>query len=162
MLALTILGNVVIAAIFLALSSNQLTQQQAANLDTSAMVYQQAWNTASSEWYEESIGSWHPQTGSPEKRPFWDAGQGFSFQDNFKLNDAGTNPLYAAILEKNSEDIENVLTELFGEEIDNMDLSFVYLIDSKNQILHCITSFDDYGIDPVSYTHLTLPTIYSV
>ena len=148
MLALTILGNVVIAAIFLALSSNQLTQQQAANLDTSAMVYQQAWNTASSEWYEESIGSWHPQTGSPEKRPIWDAGQGFSFQDNFELNDAGINPLYAAIVEKNSEDIENVLTELFGEEIDNMDLSFVYLIDSKNQILHCITSFDDYGIDP--------------
>ena len=148
LIALTILGNVVIAAIFLALSSNQLTQQESANLDASAMVYQQAWNTASSEWYEESIGSWHPQTGSPEKRPIWVAGQGFSFEDNVELDDTGINPLYAAIRGKDSEDIENVLIDLFGEEIDNMDLSFVYHIDSKNQILHCITSFDDYGVDP--------------
>lgn len=150
LLTLTIVGNVIIAALFLMLSFSQLRDQQAANLATSAAVYQQAWNTASNESFDISIGSWHPQTGTPDKRSIWDPDHNFSVELNSENHISGANPLYDAVKQANSDRIDEVFTSLFGNEIDSMSLSFVLLLDPENKLKYCMTAFDGYGVDPCS------------
>ena len=67
-LLLTILGNVLIAGIFLILSEYRTDKQQRDNLAASAGLYQQAWDTLANDAFSLSIGEWHPQTGLFEKR----------------------------------------------------------------------------------------------
>lgn len=148
LLTLTIVGNVIIAALFLALSSDQLGDQQNANLETSARVYQQAWNTASNESFDLSIGLWHPLTGSPEKRAVWRPDESVTLSRGYPENSNVKNPLYRVLIARDVEQIRDVFTQVFEEDVDSMALSFVYILDESDQLLHCMTAFDGYGVDP--------------
>ena len=57
------------------------------------------------------------------------------------------------------------LEELTQEQLEHETLVFIRDKEkfvSLNNSLYFVTEFDEYDLDPVSYTHLTLPTIYSV
>ena len=80
-LLLTVLGNVLIAGIFLVLSEYRTNKQQRDNLAASAGLYQQAWDTMANDAFSLSIGEWHPQTGLFEKRDVWEENSNFAFPE---------------------------------------------------------------------------------
>ena len=148
LLALTIFGNVAIAALFFWLATDQLDDQQKTNLENSALVYQRAWNTASSESYDLSIGMWHPQTGTLENRSIWKSKENFLASSEKVPNIRSGNPLYKAFKQGDTDSIVTLIDDLFQLPIDEMNISAVFVLDAKDEIIHCMTAYDGYGIDP--------------
>ncbi|OUU35405.1 MAG: hypothetical protein CBC09_09150 [Cellvibrionales bacterium TMED49] len=148
LLALTIFGNVAIAALFFWLATDQLDDQQKTNLENSALVYQRAWNTASSESYDLSIGMWHPQTGTLENRSIWKSKENFLASSEKVPNIRSGNPLYKAFKQGDTDSIVTLIDDLFQLPIDEMNISAVFVLDARDEIIHCMTAYDGYGIDP--------------
>ena len=86
LLLLTIVGNMVIAGIFLGLSSYREDKQESANLAASASLYQQAWDTMANDYFSQGIGTWHPQTGAIEKRGIWNETSGYNFPEDLDFD----------------------------------------------------------------------------
>tara|TARA_B100001093_G_scaffold494682_1_gene538384 strand:- start:10422 stop:12362 length:1941 start_codon:yes stop_codon:yes gene_type:complete len=152
LLALTIFGNVAIAALFFWLATDQLDGQQKTNLENSALVYQRAWNTASSESYDLSIGMWHPQTGTFENRSIWKSKKNFLAAPVEGQNVSARNPFYESFRRGDTESIVSITEDLFQRPIDDMNISAVFVLDAKGEIIHCMTAYDGYGIDPCADT----------
>ncbi len=152
LLTLTIVGNLLIAAIFLGLSEFRAQKQQAASLAASAGLYQQAWDTMANDAFAQGVGAWHPQTGSLEKRDIWNENSTFEFTEGADLDGAFENPLFNAVQGGDQLAIEQLVAEIFAEEIDYALLSFVIALDMAGNVLHCTSSFEDFGIDPCSET----------
>ena len=92
-LLLTVLGNVLIAGIFLILSEYRTEKQQRDNLAASAGLYQQAWDTMANDAFSLSIGEWHPQTGLFEKRDVWQETSNFAFPEELIDDGEYKNPI---------------------------------------------------------------------
>ena len=152
LLTLTIVGNLLIAAIFLGLSEFRAQKQQAASLAASAGLYQQAWDTMANDAFAQGVGAWHPQTGNLEKRDIWNENSTFEFPEGVDLGGAFENPLFNAIQGGDQLAIEELVAEVFAEEIDYALVSFVIALDTAGNVLHCTSSFEDFGIDPCSET----------
>ena len=85
--------------------------------------------------------------------------------NNTKLDRVGMTPTKAVKLES----VELKIKPYEPEEIAPADGLYRYLLepeeenaDSKRRAMDNIWSRKTFRLDPVSYTHLTLPTIYSV
>ena len=152
LLTLTIVGNLLIAAIFLGLSEFRTQKQQAASLAASAGLYQQAWDTMANDAFAQGIGAWHPQTGNLEKRDIWNENSTFEFPEGSDPGGAFENPLFNAIQSEDQLAVEKLVAEVFADEIDYALLSFVIALDPAGKVLHCTSSFEDFGIDPCSET----------
>ena len=152
LLMLTIVGNLLIAAIFLGLSEFRAQKQQAASLAASAGLYQQAWDTMANDAFAQGVGAWHPQTGNLEKRDIWNENSTFEFPEGVDLGGAFENPLFNAIQGGDQLAIEELVAGVFAEEIDFALVSFVIALDTAGNVLHCTSSFEDFGIDPCSET----------
>ena len=152
LLTLTIVGNLLIAAIFLGLSEFRAQKQQAASLAASAGLYQQAWDTMANDAFAQGIGAWHPQTGNLEKRDIWNENSTFEFPEGTDPGGAFENPLFNAIQSEDQLALEELVAEVFADEIDYALLSFVIALDPAGKVLHCTSSFEDFGIDPCSET----------
>ena len=152
LLALTVFGNVAIAALFFWLATDQLDGQQKTNLENSALVYQRAWNTASSESYDLSIGMWHPQTGTFENRSIWKSKENFLASPDEAPNVNEENPLYESFRRGDIDSIATLTDGLFQLSIDDMTMSAVFVLNATGALIHCMTAYDGYGIDPCAET----------
>ena len=117
LLALTIVGNLLIAAIFLGLSEFRAQKQQATSLAASAGLYQQAWDTMANDAFAQGIGAWHPQTGNLEKRDIWNENSTFEFLKDVDPGGAFENPLFNAMRSGDRLAIEEVVGKVFADEI---------------------------------------------
>ena len=149
-LLLTILGNVLIAGIFLILSEYRADKQQSDNLAASAGLYQQAWDTMANDAFSLSIGEWHPQTGLFEKRDVWQENSNFAFPEGLIEESAYKNPILSSMASGDSAKVETVFSEIFGESLEFALMSFILVLDTENALLYCGTSYEGYGIDPCS------------
>ena len=70
LLMLTIVGNLLIAAIFLGLSEFRAQKQQAASLGLGGTI-SAGLDTMANDAFAQGVGAWHPQTGNLEKRDIW-------------------------------------------------------------------------------------------
>ena len=152
LLMLTIVGNLLIAAIFMGLSEFRARKQQAASLDASAGLYQQAWDTMANDAFAQGVGAWHPQTGNLEKRDIWTENSTFEFPEGVDPDGDFENPLFNAIQSADQLAIGELVAEIFAEEIDYALVSFVIALDKAGEVLHCTSSLEDFGIDPCSET----------
>ncbi len=152
LLALTVFGNVAIAALFFWLATDQLDGQQKTNLENSALVYQRAWNTASGEAYDLSIGMWHPQTGTLENRSIWKSKENFLASPDEAPNANEENPLYDSFRRGDIDSIATLTDSLFQLSIDDMTMSAVFVLNATGALIHCMTAYDGYGIDPCAET----------
>ena len=148
LLLLTIVGNMIIAGIFLGLSSYREDKQESANLAASASLYQQAWDTMANDYFSQGIGTWHPQTGAIEKRGIWNETSGYNFPEELDFDGPFGNLLFNAVNSRDAVAIDNVVAEIFAEELDYALVSFIFVLDAAGEILHCASSFEDYGVDP--------------
>ena len=148
LLLLTIVGNMIIAGIFLGLSSYREDKQESANLAASASLYQQAWDTMASDYFSQGIGTWHPQTGAIEKRGIWNETSGYNFPEELDFDGPFENPLFNAVNSRDAVAISNVVAEIFAEELDYALVSFIFVLDAAGELLQCTSSFEDYGVDP--------------
>ena len=148
LLLLTIVGNMIIAGIFLGLSSYREDKQESANLAASASLYQQAWDTMANDYFSQGIGTWHPQTGAIEKRGIWNETSGYNFPEGLDFDGPFGNLLFNAVNSRDAVAINNVVAEIFAEELDYALVSFIFVLDAAGEILHCASSFEDYGVDP--------------
>ena len=148
LLLLTIVGNMIIAGIFLGLSSYREDKQESANLAASASLYQQAWDTMANDYFSQGIGTWHPQTGAIEKRGIWNETSGYNFPEGLDFDGPFGNLLFNAVDSRDAVAIDNVVAEIFAEELDYALVSFIFVLDAAGEILHCASSFEDYGVDP--------------
>ncbi len=150
LLLLTVLGNIVIAGIFLGLSEYRADKQEADSLAASASLYQQAWDTMASDAFVQGIGAWHPQTGEFEKRDIWNQKSAYEFPEGIDVEGPFENPLFNSLSEKNPEAIEDVVSNIFADALDYTLVSFIIALDEAGEVLHCTSSFEDYGVDPCS------------
>ncbi len=150
LLLLTILGNFVIAGIFLGLSEFRASKQEASSLAASAGLYQQAWDTMASDAFTQGIGAWHPQTGEFEKRDIWNQNSAYEFPEDIDVEGPYQNPLFNALSNKNPEAIQRVTAGIFADALDYTLVSFIIALDEAGEVLHCISSFEDFGVDPCS------------
>ena len=148
LLLLTIVGNMIIAGIFLGLSSYREDKQESANLAASASLYQQAWDTMANDYFSQGIGTWHPQTGAIEKRGIWNETSGYNFPEELDFDGPFENPLFNAVNSRDAVAISNVVAEIFAEELDYALVSFIFVLDAAGELLQCTSSFEDYGVDP--------------
>ena len=148
LLLLTIVGNMIIAGIFLGLSSYREDKKESATLAASASLYQQAWDTMASDSFSQGIGAWHPQTGAIEKRGIWNETSSYNFPEGVDFAGSFGNPLFNAVQSRDRVAINNVVAEIFAEELDYALVSFIFVLDAAGEILHCASSFEDYGVDP--------------
>ena len=148
LLMLTILGNILIAVIFLTLSEYRSDKQRADSLASSAGLYQQAWETMINDSFSQGIGAWHPQTGALEKRDAWQQKSAFQFPRDLTVEGPYENPIFNAMVLGDKGVIEEVVTEIFVEEIDYALVSFIIALGPQGNILYCGSSYEDYGIDP--------------
>ena len=102
--------------------------------------------------FAQGIGAWHPQTGNLEKRDIWNENSTFEFLKDVDPGGAFENPLFNAMRSGDRLAIEEVVGKVFADEIDYASLSFVIALDAAGNVLHCASSFEDYGIDPCSDT----------
>ena len=130
LLLLTIVGNMIIAGIFLGLSSYREDKQESANLAASASLYQQAWDTMASDYFSQGIGTWHPQTGAIEKRGIWNETSGYNFPEELDFDGPFENPLFNAVNSRDAVAISNVVAEIFAEELDYALVSFIFVLDA--------------------------------
>ena len=148
LLMLTILGNLVLGGIFLSLSEYRAAKQESSNLAASAGLYQQAWDTMANDAFAQGIGAWHPQTGELEKRDVWNEKSSYEFPESLDLDGPYANPLFNVVHNRDAVGVSQVVAEIFAQELDYALVSFIIVLDASGELLHCASSFEDYGVDP--------------
>ena len=139
-IALSLIGNLCIAGIFFALSDYQNRQQEQSSVESSAILYGQAWRTVLNDTFASSLGLFHPQTGSPENTVLWS-----DPASSEQPEEALAHWLYGDDIEKN---LESYVTEKFDDAFAWGEISFVTIFDAEGRKIYCGTAEEGYGIDP--------------
>ena len=139
-IALSLLGNLSIGAIFFALYDYQDKQKEASSIESSATIYAQAWRTVLNDTFISSLGLFHPQSGDPEKIGIWTEPVDIE-GEVFDL------PLVVANRSVQGT-IADPLDVFFGEAFAWGEISFAMVFDDKGNRLYCGTAEEEYGVDP--------------
>ena len=74
--------------------------------------------------------------------------RGYNFPEELDFDGPFENPLFNAVNSRDASRHSNVVAEIFAEELDYALVSFIFVLDAAGEVLHCTSSFEDYGVDP--------------
>ena len=143
-----ILGNILIAVVFLYTSGQRQAVQEEASGESLVILYESAWY----QTYNSSLqrmGRWEPNFG--ERGEVWDPNSEI-LQDMVETKGEFVNPVLDSIKSKSLGNAQYLIELLFEEDLDEGNLSFVMAYFPTGERIFCGSALDLFGIDPCSRT----------
>ena len=143
-----ILGNLLIALVFLWSSAQRQEVQEEAAGESLVVLYESAWYQTYNSTLER-MGRWAPNIG--ERGDVWNPDNEI-LMDMVETEGHYINPVLDSIKSKSLGNAQFLIEELFTEDLDFGDLSFVMAYFPTGERIYCGSALDLFGIDACSRT----------
>ena len=143
-----ILGNLLIVGVFLYTSEQRQLVQEEASGESLVVLYESAWYQTYNSTLER-LGRWEPNFG--ERGDVWNPDSEI-LMDMVETKGHFVNPVLDSIKSKSLGNAQFLIEELFTEDLDEGNLSFVMAYFPTGERLYCGSALDLFGIDACSRT----------
>ncbi len=127
------------------LSTNQLNQaNREYSSEESLTAHKSAWFSNMDIQFENKLLTFDPMDGAFDIVDYWNPSM-----DAF-LGSAEANPLHLAFEQKDGESVEQLLSDVFGDAIEEEQITFAIAYDQRGLQLYCESSLYVVGVDPCS------------
>ena len=150
LLLLGIIGNLLIAGVFVYTNGERTVVQEEASGESLVTLYESAWYQTYNSTLER-MGRWEPNFG--ERGEVWNPDSEIEMlKDMVESNGHFVNPILDSIKSKGLGNAQFLIEELFTEDLDDGDLSFVMAYFPTGERIYCGSAFDLFGIDACDRT----------
>ena len=143
-----IIGNLLIVGVFLYTSEQRQLVQEEASGESLVVLYESAWYQTYNNTLER-LGRWEPNFG--ERGDVWNPDSEI-LMDMVETEGNFVNPVLDSIKSKSLGNAQFLIEELFTEDLDEGNLSFVMAYFPTGERLYCGSALDLFGIDACSRT----------
>ena len=137
-----ILGNLLIVGVFLYTSEQRQLVQEEASGESLVVLYESAWYQTYNSTLER-LGRWEPNFG--ERGDVWNPDSEI-LMDMVETKGHFVNPVLDSIKSKSLGNAQFLIEELFTEDLDEGNLSFVMAYFPTGERLYCGSALDLFGI----------------
>ena len=141
-----VLGNVLVAAIFIFSFDYRENIQEDSSNESLLTLYESAWYQTYNKSFDV-MSKWLPVTG--ENASYWEEDSEI-FLDEVAPSNIFTNPLLDTISADRIGDAQYLIELFFEEELDYGNLSYVMAYKPSGQRIYCGSALDLLGVDPCS------------
>ena len=141
-----VIGNVLVAAIFIFSFGYRENIQEDSSNESLLTLYESAWYQTYNKSFDV-MSKWLPVTG--ENASFWDPDSEI-FLDEVASSNIYTNPLLDTISADRIGDAQYLIELFFEEELDYGNLSYVMAYFPSGERIYCGSALDLLGVDPCS------------
>ena len=142
-----LLGNVLIAGVLYYASEQRATVEQEASGESLLVLYESAWYQTYNSTLER-MGRWEPNYGE-RGEAVWNPDSDI-LSDMVETEGHFINPVLDTIKSKSLGNAQFLLEELFADDLDLGNLSFVMAYFPTGERIYCGSAFDLFGIDACS------------
>ena len=142
-----LLGNVLIAGVLYYASEQRATVEQEASGESLLVLYESAWYQTYNSTLER-MGRWEPNYGE-RGEAVWNPDSEI-LSDMVETQGHFTNPVLDSIKSRSLGNAQFLLEELFADDLDLGNLSFVMAYFPSGERIYCGSAFDLFGIDACS------------
>ena len=141
-----LLGNLLIASVFLYSSRNIDSIQQEASGESLVVLYESAWFQTYNNTFER-MSRWLPTIG--EKGEVWDLENETLSEEVDTIGDL-PNPILDSIKSRSLGNAQYLIELLFEDDLDEGNLSFAMVYFPNGERIYCGSALDLFGVDPCS------------
>ena len=141
-----VLGNVLVAAIFIFSFGYRENIQENSSNESLLTLYESAWYQTYNKSFD-IMSKWLPITG--ENASYWEPDTEI-YMDEVSPSNNFTNPFLDTISAKRIGDAQYLIELFFEEELDYGNLSYVMVYFPSGERIYCGSALDLLGIDPCS------------
>ena len=141
-----LLGNLLIASVFLYSSRNIDSIQQEASGESLVVLYESAWFQTYNNTFER-MSRWLPTIG--EKGEVWDLENDTLSEEVDTIGDF-PNPILDSIKSRSLGNAQYLIELLFEDDLDEGNLSFAMAYFPNGERIYCGSALDLFGVDPCS------------
>ena len=142
-----LLGNVLIAGVLYYASEQRASVEQEASGESLLVLYESAWYQTYNSTLER-MGRWEPNYGE-RGEAVWNPDSDI-LSDMVETQGHFTNPVLDSIKSRSLGNAQFLLEELFADDLDLGNLSFVMAYFPTGERIYCGSAFDLFGIDACS------------
>ena len=142
-----LLGNILIAGVLYYASEQRATVEQEASGESLLVLYESAWYQTYNSTLER-MGRWEPNYGE-RGEAVWNPDSDI-LSDMVETQGHFTNPVLDSIKSRSLGNAQFLLEELFADDLDLGNLSFVMAYFPTGERIYCGSAFDLFGIDACS------------
>ena len=142
-----LLGNILIAGVLYYASEQRATVEQEASGESLLVLYESAWYQTYSSTLER-MGRWEPNFGE-RGEAVWNPDSEI-LSDMVETQGHFINPVLDSIKSRSLGNAQFLLEELFADDLDLGNLSFVMAYFPTGERIYCGSAFDLFGIDACS------------
>ena len=142
-----LLGNVLIAGVLYYASEQRASVEQEASGESLLVLYESAWYQTYNSTLER-MGRWEPNYGE-RGEAVWNPDSDI-LSDMVETQGHFTNPVLDSIKSRSLGNAQFLLEELFADDLDLVNLSFVMAYFPTGERIYCGSAFDLFGIDACS------------
>ncbi len=141
-----VLGNILIASVFLFSSTYRENIQETSAGDSLVVLYESAWFQTYNTTFER-MSRWLPNIG--ENGEYWDPDSEV-FPDEVETEGEIINPILDSINSRSLGNAQYLIELLFEDDLDEGNLSFVMAYFPTGERIYCGSALDLFGIDACS------------
>lgn len=134
------IGVLFIANLFSSLQMNSAYKQYSS--EESLTAHSSAWFSSMDTQFVSNLLAYDPADGSERNADFWDP-ESDAFEGS-----AGKNPLFAAIMDRNTEAAEGFFAQVFSDAVMEEQITFAIAYDKRGLQLYCESGLYLVGVDP--------------
>ena len=134
------IGLLFIANIYSSLQTNTAHKQYSS--EESLTAHSSAWFSNMDTQFVSNLLAYDPADGSERNASFWDP------ESDAFAGSTGENPLFAAIVDKDTETAEGLFAQVFSDAIMEEQITFAIAYDKRGLQLYCESSLYLVGVDP--------------
>lgn len=134
------IGVLFIANLFSSLQMNSAHKQYSS--EESLTAHSSAWFSSMDTQFVSNLLTYDPADGSERNADFWDP-ESDAFEGS-----AGKNPLFAAIMDRNTEAAEGFFAQVFSDAVMEEQITFAIAYDKRGLQLYCESGLYLVGVDP--------------
>lgn len=134
------IGVLFIANLFSSLQMNSAHKQYSS--EESLTAHSSAWFSSMDTQFVSNLLAYDPADGSERNADFWDP-ESDAFEGS-----AGKNPLFAAIMDRNTEAAEGFFAQVFSDAVMEEQITFAIAYDKRGLQLYCESGLYLVGVDP--------------
>ena len=142
-----LLGNILIAGVLYYASEQRASVEQEASGESLLVLYESAWYQTYNSTLER-MGRWEPNYGE-RGEAVWNPDSDI-LSDMVETQGHFTNPVLDSIKSRSLGNAQFLLEELFADDLDLGNLSFVMAYFPTGERIYCGSAFDLFGIDACS------------
>ena len=142
-----LLGNILIAGVLYYASEQRATVEQEASGESLLVLYESAWYQTYNSTLER-MGRWEPNYGE-RGEAVWNPDSDI-LSDMVETQGHFINPVLDSIKSRSLGNAQFLLEELFADDLDLGNLSFVMAYFPSGERIYCGSAFDLFGIDACS------------